>query len=74
MAEWLCSGLQIRVRRFDSGLRLQTNSSRHLLHAQFKELGIACLIGCSLKRVASKKKPTRTFFNAEGQAVLGRFY
>ena len=23
MAEWLCSGLQIRVRRFDSGLRLQ---------------------------------------------------
>ncbi len=22
MAEWLCSGLQIRVRRFDSGLRL----------------------------------------------------
>ena len=23
MAEWLCSGLQIRVARFDSGLRLQ---------------------------------------------------
>lgn len=26
MAEWLCSGLQIRVRRFDSGLRLQNTS------------------------------------------------
>lgn len=24
MAEWLCSGLQIRLARFDSGLRLQT--------------------------------------------------
>lgn len=23
MAEWLCTGLQIRVDRFDSGLRLQ---------------------------------------------------
>src|SRR5690606_234432 len=29
MAEWLCSGLQIRVRRFDSGLRLQIKSARH---------------------------------------------
>lgn len=27
MAEWLCSGLQIRVRRFDSGLRLQNFTS-----------------------------------------------
>lgn len=26
MAEWLCSGLQIRVRRFDSGLRLQIHA------------------------------------------------
>ncbi len=25
MAEWLCSGLQSRVRRFDSGPSLQTN-------------------------------------------------
>ena len=25
MAEWLCSGLQIRQARFDSGLRLQKN-------------------------------------------------
>ncbi|CAI4150057.1 conserved hypothetical protein [Alteromonas macleodii] len=24
MAEWLCSGLQIRLSRFDSGFRLQT--------------------------------------------------
>lgn len=30
MAEWLCTGLQIRVDRFDSGLRLQ----------DFKGLGI----------------------------------
>jgi hypothetical protein len=27
MAEWLCSGLQSRVRRFDSGSRLQYPSS-----------------------------------------------
>ena len=27
MAEWLCSGLQIRVPRFDSGLRLHHYSS-----------------------------------------------
>ena len=25
MAEWLCSGLQIRVSRFDSGLRLHVH-------------------------------------------------
>ena len=25
MAEWLCSGLQIRLGRFDSGLRLQVS-------------------------------------------------
>ena len=29
MAEWLCSGLQIRVSRFDSGFRLHTlNATR----------------------------------------------
>ena len=27
MAEWLCSGLQSRVRRFDSDSRLQNNSN-----------------------------------------------
>src|SRR5690606_5945202 len=30
MAEWLCSGLQIRDRRFDSGLRLQDPVSGRL--------------------------------------------
>ena len=29
MAEWLCSGLQSRVRRFDSGSRLQMFRSIH---------------------------------------------
>lgn len=32
MAEWLCSGLQIRLGRFDSGLRLQT---QHLAPLQY---------------------------------------
>ena len=27
MAEWLCSGLQSRLRRFDSGFSLQQNES-----------------------------------------------
>jgi len=28
MAEWLCSGLQSRVPRFDSGFRLQPHTGR----------------------------------------------
>ncbi|SOY80874.1 hypothetical protein CBM2599_A130018 [Cupriavidus taiwanensis] len=31
VAEWLCSGLQSRVRRFDSDLRLQLQAERRLL-------------------------------------------
>ncbi|SPR97481.1 hypothetical protein CBM2634_A170211 [Cupriavidus taiwanensis] len=31
VAEWLCSGLQSRVRRFDSDLRLQLQAKRRLL-------------------------------------------
>ncbi|SOY46568.1 hypothetical protein CBM2587_A160445 [Cupriavidus taiwanensis] len=31
VAEWLCSGLQSRVRRFDSDLRLQLQAERRLM-------------------------------------------
>ncbi|SOZ52874.1 hypothetical protein CBM2615_A240444 [Cupriavidus taiwanensis] len=35
VAEWLCSGLQSRVRRFDSDLRLQLQAERRPLGAVF---------------------------------------
>lgn len=50
MAEWLCSGLQSRVRRFDSGFSLNINQSNNnyyitiryyltynILHVKFNE-------------------------------------
>ena len=44
VAEWLCSGLQSRVRRFDSDPRLQTQpmDSRALLHAEIAFYAMFC--------------------------------
>lgn len=51
MAEWLCTGLQIRVDRFDSGLRLQMFKKVALISGFFcfwAPSGLVLQADCSL--------------------------
>ena len=56
VAEWLCSGLQLRVRRFDSDLSLQFSNNRSIVEiGNDKGLethsGVMCLVGYSSSRL-----------------------
>lgn len=48
MAEWLCTGLQIRVDRFDSGLRLQMFKKSRFYQRLFFVFGRLVTLCCKL--------------------------
>ena len=60
VAEWSCSGLQLRVRRFDSDLSLQPNLARVVKSVDTRDLKSLALLSVPVQvwtRAPYKKNP-----------------